>query len=164
MEKIDKPRGLIRYTTENALAGLKTNILRPRLIGYGIVLALMSALFVVALFMRVPAELDVIRDRINLYRVASDGSIENSYRLEVINKTQQDRTFMLSFRGAEGLVWKGPQEVSVSAGGHITVGVTLGFNPNYHSVETDTVWFTLEDKDGQGIRRERESRFISGRP
>ena len=164
MDKIDKPRGLIRYTTENALAGLKSNILRPRLIGYGIVLALMSSLFVAALFMRVPAELDVIRDRVNLYRVASDGSIENSYRLEVMNKTQRDQTFALSFRGPEGLVWNGPQEVQVSAGSHTTVGVTLGFDPYYHSVETGTVWFTMEDKDGQGIRRERESRFIAGRP
>src|SRR5690606_4178042 len=78
MEKIGKPRGLIRYTTEDALAGLKSNSLRPRMIGYGFVLMLMSALFVAALFLRVPAELDVIRDRTNLYRVASDGSIENS--------------------------------------------------------------------------------------
>ena len=164
MDKIEKPRGLIRYTTENALAGLKSNILRPRLIGYGVVLALMSGLLVAALFMRVPAGLDVIRDRVNLYRVASDGSIENSYRLEVMNKTQQDQTFVLSFRGAEGLVWNGPQEVHVSAGSHTTVGVTLGFDPYYHSVETGDVWFILEDKDGQGIRRERESRFIAGRP
>src|SRR5690554_4000491 len=118
----------------------------------------MSALFVAALFMRVPAELDVIRDRVNLYRVASDGSIENSYRLEVMNKTQRDQTFALSFRGPDGLVWNGPQEVNVSAGSHTTVGVTLGFDPYYHSVETGTVWFILEDKDDQGIRRERESR------
>src|SRR5690554_3631498 len=103
MEKIGKPRGLIRYTTANALAGLKTVIMRPTLVGYGVVLALMSALFVAALFMRVPAELDVIRDRVNLYRVSSDGSIENSYRLEVMNKTQQDQVFALSFRGPEGL-------------------------------------------------------------
>lgn len=164
MDKIGKPRGLIRYTTENALAGLKSTIMRPRLVGYGFVLALMTALFIAALFLRVPAELDVIRDRVNLYRVASDGSIENSYRLEVINKTQQDQVFELSFRGPEGLVWTGPDEIAVSAGSHVTVGVTLGFDPFIGNVETGTVWFIMEDKDEQGIRRERESRFIAGRP
>ena len=106
----------------------------------------------------------MIRDRTNLYRVASDGSIENSYRLEVINKTQRDQTFRLSFRGAEGLVWNGPETVFIPAGGHATVGVTLGFDPFYHTVETGTVWFLMEDMDEQGIRRERESRFIAGRP
>jgi len=164
MEKIGKPRGLIRYTTANALAGLKTVIMRPTLVGYGVVLALMSALFVAALFMRVPAELDVIRDRVNLYRVSSDGSIENSYRLEVMNKTQQDQVFALSFRGPEGLTWSGPQEIAVGAGSHSTVGVTLGFDPFVGNVETSTVWFILEDTHDQGIRRERESRFIAGRP
>jgi cytochrome c oxidase accessory protein FixG len=164
MDKIGKPRGLVRYTTENALEGKPSRILRPRLIGYGVVLALMSALFVTALFLRVPAELDVIRDRVNLYRIASDGSIENSYRLEVMNKTQRDLTFRLSFRGAEGLAWSGPETVDVGAGGNVTVGVTLGFNPTYHTVKTSDVWFVMESTDGQGIRRERESRFITGRP
>lgn len=164
MDKIGKPKGLIRYTTENALAGLKTHILRPRLLGYGVVLGVMAALFLVTIILRVPAELDVIRDRTNLYRVASDGSIENNYRLEVINKTQRDQVFLLSFRGQEGLVWNGPQSVEIPAGGHKTVGVSLSFDPYYHKVETGTVWFVLEDSDEQGIRRERESRFIAGRP
>jgi len=164
MDKVGKPHGLIRYTTQHALEGLKTRILRPRLIAYGAVLTAMTVMFAAALWLRVPAELDVIRDRTNLYRIASDGSIENSYRLEVMNKTQRSQTFRLTFEGPDGLVWSGPEEIYVSAGGHATVGVTLGFDPFYHTVATGPVWFYLEDIDEQGIRRQRESRFISGSP
>ena len=38
MEKMDYPKGLISYTTEHNLSGQKTHMLRPRLIGYAVVL------------------------------------------------------------------------------------------------------------------------------
>lgn len=163
MDKIDKPRGLIRYTTENTLKGLGTHILRPRLIGYGLVLLAMTALFLVALFNRVPAELDVMRDRGQLYRSTSDGRIENNYRLEVMNKSQQPQNYQLSFIGAEGLQWHGPRRLQVPAGGHATVGVSLSFDPFYHQVDSGDIEFVLESDDGT-IRRQRQSRFIAGRP
>ena len=161
MDKIDKPRGLIRYTTEHALEGGKTHIFRPRLIGYGIALAVISVALMIAISVRVPADLDVIRDRTRLYRVASDGSVENSYRLQVRNMSQHDDTYKLSFRGPDGLTWKGPHEIAIPAGETATVGVTLGFDPFYHEVETSPVWFTIQSLADKDMSKEHESRFIS---
>jgi len=164
MDKIDKPRGLVRYTTDHALHGIKTRIFRPRLIGYGIALLVIAGLLAAAVMVRVPADLDVIRDRSRLYRVASDGSVENSYRVQVRNMSQRDDTYQLSFRGPEGLVWKGPASVFVVAGGTNTVGVTLGYDPFYGDVDTTAVWFTLQSETDPGVKTEHESRFISATP
>ncbi|WP_308936451.1 4Fe-4S dicluster domain-containing protein, partial [Pseudomonas juntendi] len=38
MDKMNYPKGLISYTTEHNLSGQKTHLLRPRLIGYALVL------------------------------------------------------------------------------------------------------------------------------
>lgn len=161
MERIDKPRGLIRYTTEHALEGGKTHVFRPRLIGYGLVLAAITSALAIAIYVRVPADIDVVRDRSRLYRVASDGQVENSYRVQVRNMSQDIDTYSLSFRGPEGLAWKGPQQVTVPAGETAIVGVTLGFDPFYHQVETAPVWFSIQSQTDADVSKEHESRFIS---
>ena len=164
MDKIGKPHGLVRYTTEHALEGGKTHIFRPRLIGYAAALSIIGGLLLVAVSVRTPADLDVIRDRTTLYRVASDGSIENSYRIQVRNMSQRDDSYLLSFRGPEGLVWKGPHQVAVPAGETSIVGVTLGFDPFYTEVATSPVWFTLQSETDPELKTEHESRFITSKP
>ena len=161
MDKINKPHGLIRYTTEHALQGEKTRLMRPRMIGYGLVLALMGVVFMIALANRIPADIDVIRDRGKLYRVASNGHIENSYRLQLRNMSQRDQVYRLGFRGPEALHWSGPEQVSLAAGETLTVGVTLGFDPLAAEVSSQPVWFTLTSLNNDAVHKEHESRFIT---
>ncbi len=103
MERVDRPKGLIRYTTENALNGRHTHLLRPRLIGYGAVILILVGLFAGSLVTRVPLQVDVLRDRNQLYRVTGSGTIENSYRLEILNKAQSPHSYQLTLEGPEGL-------------------------------------------------------------
>jgi cytochrome c oxidase accessory protein FixG len=83
MAKMGYPPGLIRYSTENALANrldTKTvwrRILRPRALLYSAVLLTAVAAAVVSLAMRNPLKVDVIRDRDALAREAAPGIIEN---------------------------------------------------------------------------------------
>ena len=161
MDKIDKPRGLIRYTTEHALEGQKTQLLRPRMIGYGLMLALMGVVFMIALANRVPADIDVIRDRGKLYRIASDGDIENSYRLQLRNMSQTEQLYELGFRGPDALEWTGPQQVRLAAGETLSVGVTLGFDPLQATINSQPVWFTPQSLNDSAVYKEHESRFIT---
>jgi cytochrome c oxidase accessory protein FixG len=103
MDKMNYPRGLIRYTTENALAGKPTRILRLRTIIYSILLLGLCAAFVVTLSMRSPVHLDVIRDRNALYRELPGGVIENVYTLRILNKSETPHEFELSVDGLPGL-------------------------------------------------------------
>jgi len=88
MDKMGYPRGLIRYTTENALAGDRTRILRPRIFIYIGMLAALTALFGYLLTAREMVDLDVLRDRTALYRDAGE-EIENPFQLKVTNRTEE---------------------------------------------------------------------------
>jgi cytochrome c oxidase accessory protein FixG len=88
MDKMGYPRGLIRYTTENALQKKPTRIIRPRIFIYLAALTLLATLIGVFLTGRDPLIADVLRDRTALYR-ESGGQLENAYSLKLTNRTDQ---------------------------------------------------------------------------
>lgn len=96
MDKMGYPRGLVRYDTQHALDHETTRIIRPRVIVYGVLLALLIAGFVAALAIRKPLALDVLHDRNTLYRNLDSGEIENVYLLKIMNKAEQPRRFVVS--------------------------------------------------------------------
>ena len=61
MEKVGKPKGLIRYGTEAQLQGEKSRRVRPRIAVYCTVLALLLAVFGYKLLTRDPIDLELIR-------------------------------------------------------------------------------------------------------
>ncbi len=103
MDKMSYPKGLIRYTTQHAIDGEPSNILRPRIFIYFIILILFTSLFIFYVSQRSSIGLDIIRDRNQLYRETS-GLIENIYTLKLINKDEQDRTFDIKAEGIDDLI------------------------------------------------------------
>lgn len=105
MDKVRKPRGLIRYATENGLAQklgaleIRRRMLRPRVLVYGAVLAMLVAAMGTSLALRNPLKLDVIRDRGSMGREVEDGRIENVYRLQVMNTSEAPQTLRVSVSG-----------------------------------------------------------------
>src|SRR5574343_44431 len=95
MDKVGLPRGLIRYTTENALAqhftpkDVVAHILRPRIILYTVILLTIVGASAWSLATRVPLKVDVIRDRSILGREAEDGRIGDVYDLKSMNTTEE---------------------------------------------------------------------------
>ncbi|MEM7053040.1 MAG: cytochrome c oxidase accessory protein CcoG [Pseudomonadota bacterium] len=140
MDKMGYPRGLIRYTTESALKGGKTRILRPRIFIYlGVLLALIS-LFSLVFFSRESVHVDVLRDRTTLYRMAGD-QIENPYALKITNRTESTQRLILSATGLEGLVVVAPTDaIEVPAGEVSNRPITLALpddaiGPGLHEIE-----------------------------
>ena len=103
MEKVGKPKGLIRYTS---LAEMKFNqepkplYKRPRVIVYSLILV--SALSILTYGMSTLASMDlkVLHDREPLFVQLSDGSIRNKYELKVMNKTDKDMQVAISFKSS----------------------------------------------------------------
>ncbi len=98
-----KEPGLIRYTTENALEGKPTHILRPRMVFYFVVLMGMVGLFVYSLTHRQSVQVDVLRDRNALYRIVDSHTVENVYTLKVANKGDKPLHFQVSAEGIPGI-------------------------------------------------------------
>jgi cytochrome c oxidase accessory protein FixG len=120
MDKMEYPRGLIRYDTQNGLAQHLSRgqewrrVLRPRVLVYSaILLALVAALFT-GLALRSPVRLDVVRDRASLAQIADDGMVENVYRLHVMNATEAPQRYRLAVQGLPELALQAPETVEVA--------------------------------------------------
>ncbi len=103
MDKLGYDPGLIRYTTEHELSGGKTHWLRPRSAGYAAALLIMAGAFSWAVTTRVPLEVDVLRERGQLFTQLDDGSVANQYRLRVLNKSQLPATLSLAVDSTQPL-------------------------------------------------------------
>ncbi|MCL9783000.1 cytochrome c oxidase accessory protein CcoG [Vibrio sp. S4M6] len=158
MDRMGYDKGLISYTTENKLEGHSTKVMRPKLIGYGLVMVLMVGLFFVQLSYIDPAGLSVLRDRNQLYRVNSAGEVENTYVLKILNKTQQPQQYTLSIKGLEQPSWYGKQQVWVQPGEVLSLPMTLGMSPDKLRSPVSKIQFILSDSNHFTI--EVESRFI----
>ena len=109
MEKMSYPKGLIRYSTENAIKEhwgrreILAHLMRPRTLVYTTILSVVVAGFVYGLTTRIPLRVDVIRDRATLAREVEDGKIENVFRLQVMNTAEETRRFALGVSGLENI-------------------------------------------------------------
>lgn len=121
MDKIERPRGLIRYTTDHALANnydqrqIRRHALRPRVLVYTGILALITCAVAASLFLRTPLKMDVIRDRGAMGREVEDGIIENVYRLQIMNTSEQPRRYKVTVSGLPSLALATADEVTVAA-------------------------------------------------
>jgi cytochrome c oxidase accessory protein FixG len=121
MDKMNYPRGLIRYSTENGMAQGWTRaqmfkrVLRPRVLVYTAILGLISAAFLASLMLRSPFRVDVIRDRGALARIVEDGRIENVYRLQIMNTLEQPQRYRVSVAGLDGLAVASEPQIEVDS-------------------------------------------------
>jgi cytochrome c oxidase accessory protein FixG len=109
MDKVGKPRGLIRYDTTHGMAGEKTRVFRPRVLVYTALLLGIVAASALSLYLRVPLKVDIIRDRAAIAREVEGGLVENVYRLQVMNTTEQARAYLVTVSGLPGIhLWGEP--------------------------------------------------------
>ena len=119
MDKMGSPRGLIRYATQNGMEKRWTRremwhrVLRPRVLVYGAILLAVAAAFVASLALRAPFKADIVRDRGALARLVDDGRIENVYRVQLMNGTEQPQRFRIAVEGLEGATLADGREVEL---------------------------------------------------
>jgi cytochrome c oxidase accessory protein FixG len=131
MDRMNFPRGLIRFTTQNAAAKgsgraeITAHVLRPRVLVYGAVLLALCLGLAWSLVARTPLKVDVVRDRTSLARMVAGGKIENVYRLQVMNATEQPQRYRIAVVGLPGLEVASEAEVTVNAAESRWVAVRL---------------------------------------
>ncbi len=161
MDKIDYPRGLIRYTSERELAGEKTHWLRPRIIGYVAMLTLMVGVFSYNMVTRTPLELTAIGDRQQLYMTTAEGDIDNVYTLQLLNMDEAPHRFTLSVQGLEGATLIGETEHRLDAGEVRSIGLRVRVNPDALTRPSTEITFHAQAGDEPGLSARTESRFRS---
>ncbi len=165
MDKMGYPRGLIRYTTQNELElGQPRQLLRPRVLVYSGLLAAIAAALVIAVLLRTPLGLDVLRDRAALFRETPEGLIENVYVLKVMNMDSVPHHYRVSATGIEGVrVQLNNAVVQAASGEVIEVPVSLLASPDVLKKGSQPVTFVLQAEDNPKLRVEEETRFLGPR-
>ena len=161
MDKMGYERGLVRYTTDNQLAGKPTHWLRPRLIGYASALLVMMGLFLWTLTHRSPLEFEVLRDRNVLYRTLPGERIENIFTLKIANKTDQDQTLTLSFSGIPDLRSESQTTFVVNSGEVAEQIIQLSAPVAELKAPGLDIEFILTNQTSDSISVSSDSRFIS---
>ena len=131
MNKMGYPKGLIRYTTGNAVAQgwsarqMLRRVWRPRVLIYGALLAGLTAAWLWSLGHRSDVAAVLIKDRGALARMVDRGAIENTYRLQVTNSQEVARRFRLEVEGVPGLRIDSATTLAVEAAGSASVPLRL---------------------------------------
>ena len=99
MDKVGSPRGLIRYATLNSLENgwgrkeMWARVTRPRVLIYSAILAAVVVAFLHSLYSRPPFRVDIVRDRGALARVVDEGYVENVYRVQIMNASENTQRY-----------------------------------------------------------------------
>jgi len=155
MDKMNYPRGLIRFTTQNALASgwnraqMWRRVLRPRVLVYTTVLVALTVGLLWSMAARTPLKVDVVRDRAALSRIVAGGKLENVYRLQIMNATEQPQRYRIAATGLEGLVLASPPEVEVGPAESRWVPVRLQIAYGSAAPGSHPIHFEIADANGQ---------------
>ena len=154
MDKMGYPRGLVRYTTQNAVAKgwtrpqILRHVLRPRVLLYTGILAAVCIAMLASLILRTPLKVDVVRDRGALSRIAEGGKLENVYRLQVMNATEERQRYRITATGLDGLRVATEAEVSVGPAESRWVPVRVQIDYGSAAPGSHPIRFNIDDTDG----------------
>ena len=166
MKKIDLPSGLIRYSTEHAMSHqlsaqqIRQHVLRPRVLMYAALLAVIVTVFFSTLMTRTPLKLDVIRDRGALGREGENGAIENVYRLQIMNTAEAAHHYRITVAGIPSVRLLTTDEVVLGPTESRAVPVRVQVEHGHGKHGSNPIAFTLTALDDAHLHVEENAVFF----
>ena len=166
MDKVGLPRGLVRYSTENALAKKYTaraivgHLLRPRTLLYAAILLLIVAAATWSLGARIPLKVDVLRDRTTLFREAEDERIENVFTLHVMNTDNSAHRYAIGVGGVDGIELVGERVVEVPAASNRKFVVVASVGEGAASKGSNKIFFDIRAINHETIAVREKTTFF----
>jgi cytochrome c oxidase accessory protein FixG len=165
MDKFGYERGLVKYSTQNALTNgwsksqIVSRAMRPRVLVYSAVLGLIAIAVLVSLYLRIPMKVDVIRDRGAMARMVEKGRIENVYRFQIMNATEDKQLMQVTVEGLEGITLVSEPSVEVLPTEVRTLAVRVQIPPGAQSGSYPIV-FRLQSQNDAGIHLDEKTTFL----
>ena len=169
MDKMGYPRGLIRYSTENAVRKrwgrreIIGHVMRPRTLIYGGILAVACVALILGLAARSDLRVDVIRDRATLAREVEDGLIENVYQLQIMNMRETARTFDLGVSGLDGARIEDVKSIEIPSASTRSVTVQVRVPADAGKPGSNAIAFDVSAADVSGVSVREETTFLMPR-
>jgi cytochrome c oxidase accessory protein FixG len=167
MDRMGYPRGLIRYTSQNALTSgfdrrtMWRRTLRPRSIAYALLLVAIASVTALSLATKSPLKVDVMRDRGALAREVGGDRVENVYRLQIMNVDEAPRELRVDVAGLPGLRVEGiDQPIAIPAGSTRLVPLRLQAPAQAVAAGSHAIEVIVTDAHDASIARHEKSTFI----
>jgi polyferredoxin len=166
MEKMNYPKGLIRYSTENALSKrwdwreILRHIIRPRVLIYSAILLAVVSAFLFGLLTKSPLQVNVIRDRGVMGREVEGGLIENVYRLQVMNVGEHYQFYSVSVSGPEGIQLVGEHVIELPAESAKIFTFEVRLDPEQGKPGANPIRFDVESLLGDSSAHEKATFLI----
>jgi cytochrome c oxidase accessory protein FixG len=150
MEKVGLPKGLIRYSSQAALDGEPTRVVRPRVMLYGAVIAILAATFVTLLILKPSFDVSMLRAMGRPFVISDTGEVENTFRLIVTNRSPAQRRYSLSVLEPSALHLAGEQQsMVVEPGQRVTETVRLAIPAAAYKTGVLDAKLQIEDDQGE---------------
>ena len=161
MDKIGRPRGLIRYSSQRALSEGRSKIMRPRVIIYPLILAALGSLFVAVLMSKGSADVWIGRGMGLAFNELPSGEINNQLRARITNRTSEDAVYTISIAQPEGVrIPESYRSLAVAAGGEGSTQFPVFADPSLFT--SGEIPITIRITDDEGF--EHESTFAMKGP
>lgn len=115
MEKVNRPKGLIRYASKNEIEKQEKKKFTPRVIGYSVILVLLASLLTGLVLSRNEVELTILRTPGIMSQEMSETELSNLYDLKIINKTFDNFPVELELDNMDGKIKLVGQELTAKA-------------------------------------------------
>ena len=165
MDKMEYPKGLIRYTTEHALTekldrhGILRRIARPRILIYTGILALIISIMALSVTLRSPLKFNVIRDR-GLPRVTENGSIDNVYRLQIMNTDENPRHYVIEVTGIPGVTIISDTNFDMPAATTKFIPARIRVPAGAAKKGSNKITFVVHDRDNEKLSVAEKAAFL----
>ena len=163
MDKIKRPRGLVRYASLDEIEGKPFVPLykRPRVIVYFSIMLLAVAGIIYGLATLGSLELKVLHERQPLFVMQSDGAVQNKYELKILNKTEQDMQVSLKVTGHDNLLLVNAEETISAPQGRVSAyTIYIRIPGEKLQAERIPVTIRIQDIDNPEFYTEYESMFF----
>lgn len=136
------------------------HIIRPRILLYTAILAVILGACVWFLANRIPLKVDIIRDRSVLAREADDGRIENVYMLQIMNTEEIPHRYRVSVDGLAGAEIAGETEVDAAAAGLTSFNTVVRVPPDAGKTGSNPIHFDIVAVDNPDIKVREKAAFL----
>ncbi len=159
MDKMNYPKGLIRFTSEDQLETGKTRFLRPRAMGYLAVLLVVMGLFTYLVIDREPVKLSISRDRA-AYQIRN-GEIQNIYVATVTNLDNREHVYHVTVESDLPITIKGKSSLFVRKGEVAKLPLRLAVSEDDITQERVMITLTVTAEDKPELSASSEVTFLS---
>jgi len=159
MERIGKPRGLVRYTSQAELESGGRRFVRPRLMIYSTILLIMIGTLAFSLVGKSTADVTLLRGLGAPFSVLPSGEVSNQIRIKIANRTDSERSYAFELIDADGLTLVAPENpLTVAAGDSQMTAAFITTQPA--SFTSGELEITLKISDGVDFEEIRTYRLL----